>query len=320
MEENKTMKPEEAVNAEGRTGIPEETAGDPGETQILTEQLRGVLEEQKEEEIVDAKIRQGIHEAAEEFKNEAAKEFRNGQEQVRAENKAAEGFRQVPPQPQPQPQPQPNASQQYQNPYPYQNQYQYQNPYGYQNTAGGNNTMETKERREEAQAGAGSARERTGWWKIVMLVLTCVITLCFVLTTLFTGLGAGQLKRIADQGDQFSYEYPGMFEEDPFGNYGYGYDFDDDYDYGYGDEAEGFGSDITLKDILDFFGISEDSIDGYGDFINEPDGNSKGNNNGNGANQGGGSTPDSGQYRQNSISDWFGELFGAPEQEYEGSF
>lgn len=96
-------------------------------------------------------------------------------------------------------------------------------------------------------AGGNTAKEKTGWWKIVMLVLTCVITLTLILTGVFAAIGATQTARLANimqyeaaLADEFEYFAP-----------------DEDYDGEYYSEDE-----IDWDELFRIFGGGEGSDQG----------------------------------------------------------
>lgn len=168
-------------------------------------------------------------------------------------------------------------------------------------------TMKNEEIREEAAEVKTvyiKEKKRTGWWKIVMLILTILITLTFGATALFTGLGTWQLYRIAEHQEKAETQtqmtpdpyYYGGQGSGQYGNYG---DYYDDYysgDYGYGNNKE----DYDLDDILGQYGIDEDfDWNEIGQYFNDG-----------GSNSGSGSSDSS---WQNDFSDWFTSLFGSDE-------
>lgn len=164
-------------------------------------------------------------------------------------------------------------------------------------------TMKNTEIREEAAEVKTvyiKEKKRTGWWKIVMLILTILITLTFGATALFTGLGTWQLYRIAEH--QEKVETPAQNVPDPYyygGQGGNNSGYYDDYynsDYGYGSSKE----DNDLNDILEQYGIDEDfDWNEIGQYFND------------GGNNSGNSSSDSSW--QNDFSDWFTSLFGSGE-------
>lgn len=164
-------------------------------------------------------------------------------------------------------------------------------------------TMKNEEIREEAAEVKTvyiKEKKRTGWWKIVMLILTILITLTFGATALFTGLGTWQLYRIAEH--QEKVETPAQNVPDPYyygGQGGNNSGYYDDYynsDYGYGSSKE----DNDLNDILEQYGIDEDfDWNEIGQYFNDGGSNS------------GNSSSDSSW--QNDFSDWFTSLFGSDE-------
>lgn len=243
------------------------------DTQILTEEMKAALEENEAEEITDAKIQAGINEAAEAFKveqeinntgDEIAEKIEPNVIPVQAAPQVAAGERREVPQ--------------------------------------GNKGFSEKENRkmennirEEAEIKTVYVKEkqRTGWWKIVMLVLTILITLTFMATALCTGIGAWQLHKIEQnqeaqiaappQTDPY-YGNGGGYGNSQYGNGGYYDDYDFDDGYGYGAEKE---DDLSLQDILDL----------YGDDLDEILGGGSGGTNGNSSESG-------------SFSDWLSDLFG----------
>ena len=164
-------------------------------------------------------------------------------------------------------------------------------------------TMKNTEIREEAAEVKTvyiKEKKRTGWWKIVMLILTILITLTFGATALFTGLGTWQLYRIAEH--QEKVETPAQNVPDPYyygGQGGNNSGYYDDYynsDYGCGSSKE----DNDLNDILEQYGIDEDfDWNEIGQYFND------------GGNNSGNSSSDSSW--QNDFSDWFTSLFGSGE-------
>ena len=97
-------------------------------------------------------------------------------------------------------------------------------------------------------------KKRTGWWKIVMLVLAILIAIIFAVNAVLTGFGAWQLKRIADQQENF----PMQAQEEilPDNNEG----------------SSGL-SDINLEDILQFFGYGNQNGSSNGGNYTVPDQN-----------------------------------------------
>ena len=175
-------------------------------------------------------------------------------------------------------------------------------------TMEGNKKMDEKIREEAQEVKTVYIKEkkRTGWWKIVMLILTILITLTFGATALFAGLGTWQLYRIAE--NQEKIEIPAQNVPNPYyygggqsGNGGY-------YDDSYGSNGQ---EDYSFDDILDQYGIDEDfdwnDIEQY--FGNG--GNNGGNNNG--SNNGGNSGNSSDSSWRDDVSDWFTSLFGNEE-------
>ena len=161
--------------------------------------------------------------------------------------------------------------------------------------------MKNEEIREEAAEVKTvyiKEKKRTGWWKIVMLILTILITLTFGATALFTGLGTWQLYRIAEH--QEKVETPAQNVPDPYyygGQGGNNSGYYDDYynsDYGYGSSKE----DNDLNDILEQYGIDENDWNEIGQYFNDGGSSS-------------GSSSDSGW--QDDLSDWFTSLFGSDE-------
>ncbi len=147
-------------------------------------------------------------------------------------------------------------------------------------------------------------KKRTGWWKIVMLILTILITLTFAATALFAGLGSWQLYRIAENQEQMKgQQIPGGYI--PFGNGSYN---DDDYyqdsvpetgnDSGYQADGETGIDNIDLDDILEFFGYNGENGSGNtgnsGENIQNP----------------GSSENNTGKDWKESISGWMNDLFG----------
>lgn len=176
-------------------------------------------------------------------------------------------------------------------------------------TMEGNKKMEEKNR-EEATVKTVYIKEKqkTGWWKVVMLILTILITLTFAATALFAGLGCWQLYRIAEK--QETMEVPAQTVPDPYyygggsqnGNNG-GY-----YDDSYGNSGQ---NDYDIDNILDQYGIDEDfdwnDIEQY--FNN---GNNNGNNNG-GNNNGNNNGSNSQSNWRDDVSNWLTDLFGVDE-------
>ena len=167
-------------------------------------------------------------------------------------------------------------------------------------------TMKNEEIREEAAEVKTvyiKEKKRTGWWKIVMLILTILITLTFGATALFTGLGTWQLYRIAEHQEKAETQAPTA--PDPYyyggqgsGQYGHYGDYYDDYysgDYGYGNNKE----DFDLDDILGQYGIDENDWNEIGQYFND------------GGSSSGSGSSDSGW--QDDLSDWFTSLFGSDE-------
>lgn len=161
---------------------------------------------------------------------------------------------------------------------------------------------EIKEEAAEVKTVYIKEKKRTGWWKIVMLILTILITLTFGATALFTGLGTWQLYRIAEH--QEKVETPAQTVPDPYyyggqgsGQYGNNSDYYDDYynsDYGYGNGKE----DYDINDILEQYGIDEDfDWDEIGQYFNDG-----------GSNSGSGS---SGSSWKDDVSDLFTSIFGS---------
>lgn len=112
-------------------------------------------------------------------------------------------------------------------------------------------------------------KPKTGWWKIVMLVLAVIVVIAMLVGIVFAGSAANQLKRIAN-----AEEYQAELIRDGAGN---------------GANAGG-GYNINLGDILDLFGIggsgSSGNNDNYFDYYIDdnydvPAENKPGNNNSN---------------------------------------
>ena len=271
-----------AEEPETETAEPKAEDADPAETQIITEEVKAALEETAEEEIADAKIQAGINEAAEEFKVE--QELANTGDEI-AGKIEEKPYRQA------------AAAAAAE---PVRNNRNY--------TMEGNKKMDEKIREEAQEVKTVYIKEkkRTGWWKIVMLILTILITLTFGATALFAGLGTWQLYRIAE--NQEKIEIPAQNVPNPYyygggqsGNGGY-------YDDSYGSNGQ---EDYSFDDILDQYGIDEDfdwnDIEQY--FGNG--GNNGGNNNG--SNNGGNSGNSSDSSWRDDVSDWFTSLFGNEE-------
>ena len=281
---NETALPEEEVKEAAEETKAEETAEEETaeaaeetkvqeseETQILTEEMKEVLDKEAEEEIVDAKIQAGLNEAAEEFKVE--QEIANTGDKIagKVEEKPVKN-----------------------------NQKQ---------------TMEGKKKMEEIREEAAEVKtvyikekKKTGWWKIVILILTILITLTFGATALFTGLGTWQLYRIAEHQEKTEVQTPNVPDPYYYGGNGYGqsgnnsgyYDdyYNGDYGYGHGNGKE----DYDLDDILEQYGIDEDfDWNDIGQYFSDG-----GSNNGNGS----GSNNSSGSWKDD-VSDWFTSLFGS---------
>lgn len=147
-----------------------------------------------------------------------------------------------------------------------------------------------------------SKKENVGWWKIVMLVLTCVITLALTLTAVFVGLGVVQIKRIADIPQNIT----GMIED---------FDYfapDEEYDDDYYSEDE-----INWDDLFSFFD-SEDTDSQQ----NTPGGKEKGSDKKENSNSGDRTnSADTGEYGngsdaftdeewENMLSEWITSIFG----------
>lgn len=147
-----------------------------------------------------------------------------------------------------------------------------------------------------------SKKENVGWWKIVMLVLTCVITLALTLTAVFAGLGVVQIKRIADIPQNIT----GMIED---------FDYfapDEEYDDDYYSEDE-----INWDDLFSFFD-SEDTDSQQ----NTPGGKEKGSDKKENSNSGDRTnSEDTGEYGngsdaftdeewENMLSEWITSIFG----------
>lgn len=115
-------------------------------------------------------------------------------------------------------------------------------------------------------------KQRTGWWKIVMLILTILIVLAFGATALFTGIGVWQLNRIAENKEQTQtqyqipandgYDYYGGGSYDGYGSY-YGQNPNSNYNGNYGGSYYG-EDDIDLDDIFDYFYSHDSSSNGTG--------------------------------------------------------
>lgn len=148
-------------------------------------------------------------------------------------------------------------------------------------------------------------KENVGWWKIVMLVLTCVITLALTLMAVFAGLGVVQLKRIADIPENLT----GMIEDFEY------FAPDEEYDGDYYSEDE-----INWDDLFSFFDSGDtDSRE------STPEGREKGSdkkensNNGDRTNSADpGSDADSSdaytdEEWENMLSEWITSFFGGTE-------
>lgn len=267
---------EEVVEAKAvETETKEAEAEVSEDTQILTDEMKAALEENEAEEIADAKIQAGINEAAEAFKveqeinntgDEIAEKIEPNVIPVQAAPQVAAGERREVPQ-------------------------------NNQRSSEKENKKMANNIREEAEIKTVYVKEkqRTGWWKIVMLILTILITITFMATALFAGLGAWQLHKIEQNQAEAQIAVPQQ-PEPYYGNgggnsqYGQG-GYYDDYDYydGYGYGADN-DDDLSLQDILDLYG---DDIE---DILNNA-----------GSNNGGGNGNSSGS---GSFSDWFSDLFG----------
>lgn len=257
---------------------------DPGATRVLTDELKEALSEQEEEAIIDAKISQGI--------NEAADEFRNEQEQDRAGESIAEEVQQ--------------------------NHY-YTNP---DNTVGGYGTMENNYGKEEAEVKTVyvEKKQKTGWWKIVMLVLACVATVCLFLSTIFSAIRTIQLGAIAGN-QMITYDYS-TYGDDSWYEDGYM----DDYSYGTDGRKEGAqgdgdyyyqegGYDMSLDELMDlirgfetYYNENYSNPNGNNNNANDNNANNNTNNNNNNPNPNSNQTPK--QDSTSPITDWFEGIFG----------
>lgn len=147
-------------------------------------------------------------------------------------------------------------------------------------------------------------KQRTGWWKIVMMILTILIALSFGLTALFSGISAWQLSRIANYQEASYYQSPGQYGYDPYDYYDDfgGYESEIPSDSGIADDgtADEYLDDIDLGDLFEYFGISGNN----GSYGTETpaDGSQE-----NGTNRRNENTETN---EADSLEDWFNNLFG----------
>ena len=242
--EPEKTEPEEAEEAEPEKTEPEEPEVT-GETVVLTEKMKEALAEQEEEEVVDAKIRSGLNEAAEEFK--VAQEIDNTGEDIASEIK-----QDIP-------------------------VYGNQPTYRYQKKEDARTMNENMERETaEVKTVYIKEKQKTGWWKIVMLVLTIIIAVTFAATALFAGIGVWQLNRIAENKEQTQIQLPGDDgydyywgdSEDGYGNY-YGNGQSNPYSGSHNGNSYGSEDDINLDDIFEYFYGQDSSTGGNGNTVED---------------------------------------------------
>lgn len=322
------------------------------DTKLMTEEVRAALKTEEEEELRDAKIRQSVNEAADEFREDqevvlagsvVAEEFTKSQRErkpyqqnakehdsnmegrtMEEYNRDAEYNRGT----------EYNRGAEYNRGTEYNRGAEYNRDAEYSRGTGNNRGAEKGRNEEYGKRETAEVKtvylkekEKTGWWKIVMLVLTCIITISFCATALFAGLGAFQLSKIADRPEPAVYQSPLP-----------GYGPAETYDQGNGSNSpESSGSyapgyDIDVEDIIDFFnGLGGNGNNGAGDYNdnnnadnnnnnNRNDNNANENNNNNGSNSNNNNnnnngsnnkgTDNSGGSSDFSIIDWFSGLFG----------
>lgn len=296
------------------------------ETKVLTEELHEALKQQEEEEIIDAKIRQGIQEAADEFRKEQAQAAESqaaagaygaqpagtntgAYGNYAAAGQAAAGAYGAQPAGT-------NAGAYAYNAYAYNPQAAGEQAYagGYQEydqRTGGERVMEEKGRNEEGTINYEEKKQKTGWWKIVMLVLASIITVCIFLITLFSGLNLVQNRLMGSQRSAQVYEY--RTPED-FGPYYYeeydDYGFNEDYPSESNAEMDEFFneifSNITVADVIRLFeAFGGENVQQIPQ--NENGGQQQIPQNENGGQQE--SNINKGTEGGNTIADWFSQLF-----------
>lgn len=331
---------------------PAEEAENVEETKVLTEELHEALKQQEEEEIIDAKIRQGIQEAADEFRKEQAQA---------AESQAAAGAYGAQPtgtnagayanyaaagqaaagayggQPagtnpgaygnyaaadqagagaygaQPAGT---NAGAYAYNAYAYNPQAAGEQAYagGYQEydqREGGDRVMEEKGRNEEGTINYEEKKQKTGWWKIVMLVLASIITVCIFLITLFSGLNLVQNRLMGSQRSAQVYEYrtpedfgPYYYEE--YDDYGYNEDYPSESNAEMDEFFNEIFSNISVADVIRLFeAFGGENVQQIPQ--NENGGQQQIPQNENGGQQE--SNINKGTEGGNTIADWFSQLF-----------
>ena len=247
------------------------------DTKILTEDMKEALADEEETGIVDAKIRAGI--------NEAAEDFRMEQELVNTGNDIAKAV----------------------------GQQKYKTDWNSNQTAYNSNymedirTMENKNREEqEVKTVYVQEKQKTGWWKIVMLILTIIIAFSFSVTAVLGVIGIVQLSRIEENqvaaqayagGGYDLYEYGcedgSCYDNDyGYGNYGGNSGYGSYYGYN-GSTGSGYGNDEDIYEY--YYGYDDDDLSNY-----FSEGQPSGNN-------GSDTISDS---DLNEIFEWFADIFG----------
>ncbi len=246
---------------------------DTDKNEVTTEEIKEALDKNADEEIVDAKIQAGLNEAAEEFKME--QEIENTGDEIAGKIDPVAS------------QPEVATIKD--------TVLQYNQPVYKENKRMENNI------REEAEIKTVYVKEkqRTGWWKVVMLILTILITITFAATALFAGIGAWQLNRIAENQEKTQIQMPGYV--DPYyngNNGGYSQGGNGGYQYGNGGYNDGYSygsendEDLDWNDIFDYFNSSDNTDGTESETVN------------------GGNTASSDADWQDEFSGWLSDLFG----------